>query len=404
MSLAQLAQPTVQDSANIDALRNAALNTSRISGLTHSYYNYPARFSPYFVREAIQSFSEPGDIVLDPFCGGGTTLVEAMALGRQAVGIDISSLSTFVSKTKTILISDSDQAAVLRWAGRLSSVINIHEPSQSNEFYEEKGYYRNVSSQPYWRIKKAIDQAAYSISRIRLQNAKSLARCILLKSSQWALDSRKTVPSVAHFREKILTETDNFLKSALEFREAVYATRKRGIVTPKIENAPIADVTYKQLALKKKPRLVVTSPPYPGVHVLYHRWQVDGRKETPLPFMIADCLDGAGISYYAMGDRKAPNQKPYFANIEKAFRSIHSLVDEGAIVIQMIAFSQPEWQLDKYLEIMDRCGFEELNPWTKLASDQDDRLWRNVPNRKWHANIKGRTSSSKEVVLIHAAR
>ena len=38
----------------------------------------------------------------------------------------------------------------------------------------------------------------------------------------------------------------------------------------------------------RAPRLVVTSPPYPGVHVLYHRWQVDGRKEAPLPFMIAN--------------------------------------------------------------------------------------------------------------------
>ena len=44
----------------------------------------------------------------------------------------------------------------------------------------------------------------------------------------------------------------------------------------------------------RAPQLVVTSPPYPGVHVLYHRWQVDGRKEAPLPFMIANKLDGAG--------------------------------------------------------------------------------------------------------------
>ena len=29
--------------------------------------------------------------------------------------------------------------------------------------------------------------------------------------------------------------------------------------------------------------LVVTSPPYPGIHMLYHRWQVDGRKETDAP-------------------------------------------------------------------------------------------------------------------------
>ena len=61
---------------------------------------------------------------------------------------------------------------------------------------------------------------------------------------------------------------------------------------------------------QQAPRLVLTSPPYPGVHVLYHRWQVDGRKEAPLPFMIANKLDGAGLSYYTMGDRKYPGLKP----------------------------------------------------------------------------------------------
>lgn len=404
MRLAQLAQPGFEDSTNFDALRNAALDASRVSGLTHGYYNYPARFSPQFVREAIQAFSEPGDTVLDPFCGGGTTLVEAMALGRQAAGVDISSLSAFVSKAKTLIITDSDATAIRRWAERMRTAINVHEPSRSNKFYEENGYYRNVSSQSFWRIRKSIDQAAESVARLRLPNARALARCILLKSSQWALDSRKTVPSVAQFREKIEIESENFLVAAHEFREAVQTFQDSSIATPTITNAPIADVSFDQLTLRNKPRLVVTSPPYPGVHVLYHRWQVDGRKETPLPFMIADCLDGAGITYYAMGDRKAPGQKPYFANIEKAFRSIHSLVDEGAIVVQMIAFSQPEWQLDKYLEIMDGCGFEELNPWTNLANGQEDRLWRSVPNRKWHATVKGRTNSSKEVVLIHAAR
>ncbi|WP_244298530.1 DNA methyltransferase [Micromonospora cremea] len=37
----------------------------------------------------MNSYSEPGDVVFDPMCGCGTTLVEAMHLGRQGIGIDI---------------------------------------------------------------------------------------------------------------------------------------------------------------------------------------------------------------------------------------------------------------------------------------------------------------------------
>ena len=49
----------------------------RVKGLTHEFYRYPARFSPTFVREFIETFTKPGDWVFDPFVGGGTTLVEA---------------------------------------------------------------------------------------------------------------------------------------------------------------------------------------------------------------------------------------------------------------------------------------------------------------------------------------
>src|SRR5229473_3594350 len=58
-------------------LANAIHDRQPVSGLTHNFYKYPARFSPSFVRQVILSFTEPGDLVLDPFMGAGTSLVEA---------------------------------------------------------------------------------------------------------------------------------------------------------------------------------------------------------------------------------------------------------------------------------------------------------------------------------------
>lgn len=47
------------------------------------------------------------------------------------------------------------------------------------------------------------------------------------------------------------------------------------------------------------------------------------------------------------------------------------------------------------------AGFEEITfPELSLT---DQRIWRDVPNRKWYAALKGRTSSAREVVLIHRA-
>jgi modification methylase len=44
---------------------------------------------PALARKAIETYSEPGDLILDPMCGIGTTLVEAIHTGRQALGVEL---------------------------------------------------------------------------------------------------------------------------------------------------------------------------------------------------------------------------------------------------------------------------------------------------------------------------
>ena len=61
---------------------------SRGKWATHSG-NYRGNWSPYIPRNVILRYSKPGDIVLDQFCGGGTTAVEAKLLGRQCIARDI---------------------------------------------------------------------------------------------------------------------------------------------------------------------------------------------------------------------------------------------------------------------------------------------------------------------------
>ena len=100
----------------IERLKRAVQAKENISGLTHNFYRYPARFSPKFVREIIDLFSKPGDVILDPFVGGGTTLVEALISNRHSIGFDVSPIASFVSQAKTILLSKADIAKITTWA------------------------------------------------------------------------------------------------------------------------------------------------------------------------------------------------------------------------------------------------------------------------------------------------
>jgi len=143
--------------------------------------------------------------------------------------------------------------------------------------------------------------------------------------------------------------------------------------------------------------LVVTSPPYPGIHMLYHRWQVDGRRETDAPYWIAECTDGSGATYYNFADRKPNAESRYFEKATRSFSAVRRVMRSGAVLAQMIAFSDPQRQFRRYLKAMEAAGFAEMHqPRTR-------RTWREVPSRRWYANLKGDLSSSKEVLLLHVA-
>ena len=73
----------------------AVKDQSRVRGYTHRFYTYPAGFSPVFVEAAIQSLTKKNDLVLDPFMGGGTTIIEALRANRKVVGIDLNPISSF---------------------------------------------------------------------------------------------------------------------------------------------------------------------------------------------------------------------------------------------------------------------------------------------------------------------
>src|SRR5579863_4167637 len=97
-------------------LADAARDTQPISGWTHNFYRYPARFSPRFAAAAIQCLSTPSDLILDPYMGGGTAVVEAVVAGRPVVGNDLNSLAAFVTRVKITTLASREIAALDEWA------------------------------------------------------------------------------------------------------------------------------------------------------------------------------------------------------------------------------------------------------------------------------------------------
>jgi DNA methylase len=376
----------------------AARDAEPVNGLTHGFYKYPARFSPIFARVAIETFTRPGELVLDPHVGGGTTLVEARAAGREVVGVDISTLAEFVSKVKSTVYSEKELDALEAWSKRISSKVHIHRASIQFTEYAEQGYYKHLDHSSRWRLRKSIEQGVASAIALGTPRLEAFGRCVVLRTAQWALDGRNKLPSINDFRAFLEETAIGMVRGARELRAAVQKNGRESATVLRRSAAGLEDEFH--LRELRSPQLVLTSPPYPGVHVLYHRWQVDGRKEAPLPFMIADRLDGAGSSYYTMGDRKYPALKTYFDNIHSTMSSVAAVSNAHTVIVQMVAFANPSWQLPRYLQTMEEAGLQEVKL-SKLRGEHDGRLWRSVPNRRWYSDQRGETPASQEVVLIH---
>ena len=267
----------------------AARDKTRVAGLTHGFYRYPARFSPTFARAAIDEFTEPGDLVLDPFMGGGTSLVEARSRGRRVAGSDASSLAVFIARSKTTALAERELIEVIAWIERQADGPLGRESSASAPHHTE--YLRNFNDKKTWRLRKLLELALQELDTLPTPRSRRFARSVLLRTAQWAADTRRVPPNLEAIRNRLRDDVASMADGLRAFRRAQdSADRSAGLRGRRslILHSPAEALSEsRRLAQLDPPRLVVTSPPYPGVHVLYHRWQIGGGKETPAPFWIA---------------------------------------------------------------------------------------------------------------------
>jgi DNA methylase len=385
------------DIGGFGELRRAALDASPISGLTHRFYRYPARFSPTFAAAAITQFSKPGALIADPYMGGATTIVEALRLGRRAVGCDVNSLSVFIARVKTTPLTVAERKALELWAQEVvPSLMYTQMPDGLASLVGDRRT-KNLTLPMARPIKKVMGLALLTLDDLLpSDNARNFARCALLNVGQWALNGRTRTTPLPEFRTQLTATIRQMLTGLLEFEQAI---EKHGELAsrPFLINDSAEKIGQHEPFDREKAECAVSSPPYPGIHMLYHRWQVDGRRESPAPYWLAACQDGQGAAFYNFADRREQAIDTYFVASLRTLKSIRGVMKDGGMFVQMVAFSDPDTHLPRYLENMRTAGFEERRP------PGHRQIHRQVPSRRWHATLKGASNGAREVVLVHRA-
>ena len=80
-------------------------STADTKEFTHNFHNYPAMMIPQVARRLIEKYGSKAKIIFDPYCGSGTSLVEANLKGIDALGTDLNPLARLIASAKSTILN-----------------------------------------------------------------------------------------------------------------------------------------------------------------------------------------------------------------------------------------------------------------------------------------------------------
>src|SRR5262249_14057210 len=124
------------------------------------------KFPPPLVGWAVEEFTRPGEFVLDPFVGSGTTLVEARLHGRHSIAADIDPLARLLARVKSNPI---DPSLLEQSKAHIQQVWDGYSQELEDELPAELGALPEFPNRDYWfhrRVQRELLLLRYAISRI----------------------------------------------------------------------------------------------------------------------------------------------------------------------------------------------------------------------------------------------
>lgn len=238
------------------------------SYITHGYYTYPAKFIPQLAARLMCEYSTAGDIIIDPFMGSGTTIVEALVNNRIGIGTDINDIAYLIAKVKTTpLHIEKLQHELQAMEAELLDRIGGHYPQFSQAALAIIPHHERID---YWFIPQQKAKLSIILARIleltdeTLRNFFLVAFAQILKScSIWL---QKSVKPTRDQHKKVQDPLPLFVKQTRKMlkRHEIFNQLLSEAVRNDIDNfrtISCADSRTVPCA-DDAAQMIITSPPY----------------------------------------------------------------------------------------------------------------------------------------------
>ncbi len=224
---------------------------------THPIHPYPAMMIPQVAGRLIDMYAKPKTVVLDPFCGSGSVLLESFIKGYDSYGIDINPLSLLISKVKTTPLNhrllQNELEKIIR---KISLIKKIDSP----DFFNIDYWFKPDVTSKLAALRKAI----YSISNERIRDFFRVIFSFTVRASSntrngefklYRIDDKKLL----NFNPDVIGLFKKRAKQNIDAMTELWKQFKEDETQVNILNE---DARYRTSIKDGLVNIVVTSPPY----------------------------------------------------------------------------------------------------------------------------------------------
>ncbi len=323
----------------------------------HGFHAYPARMHPRTAERLVGALSTVGQTVLDPFCGGGTVLVEARLLGRRAIGVDLNPLAVMLARRKATPMPPAEREALLAAAASAAAVATERRKAKTgaSRRYPQEDV---ASFDPHVLLE--LDGLRIGIEACADSRIKS-DLLLVLSSILVKLSRRRSDTSTAEAPKRLAAG----YPARLFVNKATELTRAFEAVDDPLRRAPTA-VVFEGDARELRGvetgsvDAVVTSPPYAGVYdyLEHHRARLRWLGKDARAFIRAEL--GAKRSLAKLSPDEAIDT--YGHEMTDVLRALHRVMKPGGLAALLVAdsaFGRTPLAADSLVvEAGRRAGFE----------------------------------------------
>jgi site-specific DNA-methyltransferase (cytosine-N4-specific) len=258
--------------------------------------------------------SSVGDTVADIFCGSGTTLLEALQLKRNAVGVDANPLAALISRAKTTPLSVEDFEEIERHKRACQNIASWIEPCTGDLFYHDApfrslGWRPDASVCDFWFLSHVVEELAEIRRLIEAMPVGHVRTLCTVCFSAIIVNVSKQDSDTRYVRRNKSVFPGDTIKRYID--QLNFSIARTSELANLIEDRLICDV--KCTNILNLPDigpldLVVTSPPYPNAYSyhLYHRTRLIWLGYDPEAFKKIEI--GSHRKYSAKGRDRATRE------------------------------------------------------------------------------------------------